>query len=288
MHPVRVQDSARECGTRQRVYNLIGNRAWNRTHCTSVTRYADLAMDNLYRLINLMQLLRDPEDGCPWDNRQTFASLVPYTIDKQDFPLLREELGDLLLQIVFHAQMAREQDLFDIDDVARSISDKLVRRHPKIFEEETVPDMVTWEDIREAERRAKQGSDSLLDDVPEALPQLLRAWKIQERAATVGFDWQEARPVLAKIAEELDELGEALAAEDGQDRLAEELGDLLFSAVNLGRHLDISAEEALRKCNEKFLSRFREVERQMEQQGKRLADCSMEEMEQAWQAAKLA
>lgn len=256
-------------------------------------------MDNLYRLINLMQLLRDPEDGCPWDNRQTFASLVPYTIeevyevaaaiDKQDFPLLREELGDLLLQIVFYAQMAREQDLFDIDDVARSISDKLVRRHPKIFEEETAPDdLATWEDIKEAERKAKQGSGSLLDGVPEALPQLLRAWKIQERAASVGFDWQETRPVLAKIAEELDELGEALAAEDSQDRLAEELGDLLFSAVNLGRHLDISAEEALRKCNEKFLSRFREVERQMAQQGKRLADCSMEEMEQAWQAAKLA
>lgn len=255
-------------------------------------------MDNLYRLINLMQLLRDPEDGCPWDNRQTFASLVPYTIeevyevaaavDKQDFSLLREELGDLLLQIVFYAQMAREQDLFDIDDVARSISDKLVRRHPKIFEEETAPDMATWDDIKAAERKAKQGSGSLLDDIPEALPQLLRAWKVQERAASVGFDWQETRPVLAKITEELDELGEALAAEDAQDRLVEELGDLLFSTVNLGRHLDISAEEALRKSNEKFLSRFREVERQMAQQGKRLADCSMEEMEQAWQAAKLA
>lgn len=263
-----------------------------------MTRHADLAMDHLYRLINLMQLLRDPEDGCPWDNRQTFASLVPYTIeevyevaaaiDKQDFPLLREELGDLLLQIVFYAQMAREQDLFDLDDVAQSISDKLVRRHPKIFEKGTAADVASWDDIKEAEREAKQGSGSLLDDIPEALPQLLRAWKIQARAASVGFDWQEPRPVLSKVAEELDELGEALAAKEAQDRLAEELGDLLFSAVNLARHLEISAEEALRKSNEKFLSRFRHVERQMAQQGKRLADCSMEEMERAWQAAKLA
>lgn len=257
----------------------------------------DSAMDNLYRLVNLMQLLRDPERGCPWDNRQTFASLVPYTIeevyevaaaiDKQDFPLLREELGDLLLQIVFYAQMAREQDLFDLDDVARSISDKLVRRHPNIFEEQAGPGGATWDDIKEAERRAKPGSGTLLDDIPDALPQLLRAWKIQERAASVGFDWQEARPVLSKIAEELTELEEALAAEDAQDRLAEELGDLLFSAVNLGRHLDISAEDALRKSNEKFRRRFRCVEQQMAKQGKSLANCSMEEMEQAWQAAKL-
>ena len=256
-------------------------------------------MDNLYRLVNLMQLLRDPECGCPWDNRQTFASLIPYTIeevyevvaaiDKQDFSLLREELGDLLLQIVFYAQMAREQDLFDLDDVAKSISDKLVRRHPNIFEDKVEPGKATWDDVKETERRAKDtpGLNTLLEDIPDALPQLLRAWKVQERAARVGFDWQEARPVLAKIAEELGELEEALAASEGQDRLTEELGDLLFSAVNLGRHLNVSAEEALRKSNEKFMRRFRHMEKRMAQQGKSLAKCSMEEMEQAWQAAKL-
>ncbi len=256
-------------------------------------------MDNLYRLVNLMQLLRDPEGGCPWDNRQTFSSLIPYTleevyevaeaIDKQDFSLLKEELGDLLLQIVFYAQMAREQDLFDLDDVAKSISDKLVRRHPKIFEEGIDSDKATWDDIKEAERQAKNEHrpNTLLDDIPGVLPQLLRAWKIQERTATVGFDWQETRPVLLKIAEELGELEEALDAGEAQERLAEELGDLLFSAVNLGRHLNISAEEALRKSNEKFMRRFRHMEQQMALRGTSIAACSMEEMEEAWQAAKL-
>ena len=200
--------------------------------------------------------------------RTDFSSLIPYTleevyevaeaIDKQDFSLLKEELGDLLLQIVFYAQMAREQDLFDLDDVAKSISDKLVRRHPKIFEEGVDSDKATWDDIKEAERQAKNEHrpNTLLDDIPGVLPQLLRAWKIQERTSTVGFDWQETRPVLLKIAEELGELEEALDAGEAQERLAEELGDLLFSAVNLGRHLNISAEEALRKSNEKFMRRF--------------------------------
>ena len=256
-------------------------------------------MDNLYRLVNLMQLLRDPEGGCLWDNRQTFSSLIPYTleevyevaeaIDKQDFSLLKEELGDLLLQIVFYAQMAREQDLFDLDDVAKSISDKLVRRHPKIFEEGVDSDKATWDDIKEAERQAKNEHrpNTLLDDIPGVLPQLLRAWKIQERTSTVGFDWQETRPVLLKIAEELGELEEALDAGEAQERLAEELGDLLFSAVNLGRHLNISAEEALRKSNEKFMRRFQHMEQQMALKGTSIAACSMEEMEEAWQAAKL-
>ncbi len=256
-------------------------------------------MDNLYRLINIMQMLRDPERGCPWDQRQTFASIVPCTIeevyevvaaiDKQDFLQLKDELGDLLLQIIYYAQMAREQNLFDFDDVAKSISDKLVRRHPYIFDGEAEFEAATWDEIKEAERKAKSkhDSNSLLDDIPDALPQLLRSQKIQKRAASVGFDWQEAKSVLRKIDEELSELEEVLAANEAQNRLEEELGDLLFSAVNLGRHLNIDAEEALRRSNRKFVRRFRYMEKKMALQGKSLGDCSMEEMQQAWEEAKM-
>ena len=256
-------------------------------------------MDNLYRLINIMQILRDPERGCPWDQRQTFASIVPCTIeevyevvaaiDKQDFSQLKDELGDLLLQIIYYTQMAREQNLFDFDDVAKSISDKLVRRHPYIFDGEAESGAATWDEIKDAERRAKGNHDSngVLGDIPDALPQLLRAEKIQKRAASVGFDWQEAKSVLLKIGEELSELEEVLAASGAQNRLAEELGDLLFSAVNLGRHLNINAEEALRKSNEKFVRRFQHVEKKMALQGKGLENCSMEAMQQAWEETKM-
>ena len=256
-------------------------------------------MENLYRLISIMEILRDPERGCPWDLRQTFASIVPCTIeevyevaaaiDRQDFPQLRDELGDLLLQVIYYTQMAREQDLFDFDDVAKGISDKLVRRHPLIFNKGAEPAGTTWDEIKDAERKAKgehRPGSSILDDVPDALPQLLRAEKLQRRAASVGFDWPEARQVLLKIKEELGELEDVLAGNERQDRLEEELGDLLFSVVNLGRHLGVNTQEALRKSNGKFIRRFQYVEGRMARQGKNPGDCSLEEMQQAWEEAK--
>jgi len=260
-------------------------------------------MDNLYRLLNIMQALRDPESGCPWDLQQTFASIVPYTleevyevvdaIDREDFPQLEEELGDLLLQIIYYAQMASEQNLFNFDDIAKSISDKLVRRHPHVFDNQVESKIANWEEIKHAERREKSKHEpkSLLDDIPMAMPQLLRAKKIQKRVALVGFDWLEASEVLQKVEEELAELKEVIATQDQSSKLKEakleeELGDLLFSVVNLSRHLKINSENALRKGNKKFIKRFQYLENQIVQQGKELKNCSIEEMEAAWKEAK--
>ena len=257
------------------------------------------AMENLYRLINIMRILRDPERGCPWDLRQTFASIVPCTIeevyevaaaiDRQDYVQLRDELGDLLLQVIFYTQMAREKDLFNLDDVAKSISDKLVRRHPQIFNRDEENAATTWDDVKDAEREEKnkhRQESSLLDDVPDALPQLLRAEKIQRRAARTGFDWQDARQVCQKIEEELVELEEVLCNDGQQARLEEELGDLLFTVVNLARYLDINAEEALRKSTGKFDRRFRHVEKKLSSKGMKAEDYTMEAMQQAWEEAK--
>ena len=256
-------------------------------------------MENLYRLISIMQILRDPERGCPWDLRQTFASIVPCTIeevyevaasiDRQDFAQLRDELGDLLLQIIYYTQMAREKDLFDLDDVAKSISDKLVRRHPLIFNQDHENAAATWDDIKDAEREQKNErhrEGGLLDDVPDALPQLLRAEKIQRRAARVGFDWQDAGQVYQKIEEELVELQEVLVNDEQQVKQEEELGDLLFTVVNLARHLNVNAEEALRKSSGKFVRRFRHVEKMLFRKGMKPGEYTMEEMQQAWEEAK--
>lgn len=255
-------------------------------------------MDNLYRLLSIMQRLRDPEHGCPWDRQQSFASIVPYTIeevyevvdaiDRQDFSQLKDELGDLLLQIVYYAQMAREQNLFNFDDVVKNISDKLVRRHPHVFDEQHESNITSWEEIKQIEReeKPKHKSKSLLDDIPIAMPQLFRAKKIQKRVATVGFDWQEAKEVLNKVEEELIELKEVFETQVQQYRLEEELGDLLFSVVNLSRHLKINAEEALRKSNNKFIQRFQYLENQLTLEGKELNDCSLEELEAIWKEAK--
>ncbi len=255
-------------------------------------------MDNLYRLLNLMQRLRDPEQGCPWDRQQTFASILPYTIeevyevaeaiDRRDFSQLQDELGDLLLQIVFYAQIASEQDLFAFDDVAKSISDKLVRRHPHVFDDSIEPKHESWEEIKQSERnkKSKMASQSVLDDIPMAMPQLLRAKKIQKRVATVGFDWQEVKQVLEKVKEELNELETVMSTSNQQKKLEEELGDVLFSVVNLSRHLKINAEDALRKCNKKFTQRFQYIESSLADQGKELNNCTLEEMEIAWNEAK--
>ena len=256
-------------------------------------------MDNLYRLLNIMEHLRDPELGCPWDRQQTFTSILPYTIeevyevaeaiDRQDFSQLQDELGDLLLQIVYYAQMAREQDLFNFEDIAKSIGDKLVRRHPHVFDDSIEPSNATWEEIKQNERREKSRaeSQSVLNDIPMAMPQLIRARKIQKRASTVGFDWREAKQVLKKVREELNELEAVMSTTNQHNKVEEELGDVLFSVVNLSRHLKINAEEALRKGNNKFTQRFQYVETCLRNKGKELKNCTQEEMEAAWEEAKV-
>jgi len=250
-----------------------------------------------------MQKLRDPENGCPWDIQQTFASIVPYTIeevyevadaiDQQDFVQLKDELGDLLLQIVYYTQMAREQNLFDFEDIAENISDKLIRRHPHVFEQQDSQAGVSlvensWEKIKQQERSEKVGAEtsSLLNDIPNALPQLIRAKKIQKRVASVGFDWSEVNAVVDKVHEELTELQEVINTDNNQAALEEELGDLLFSIVNLSRHINVNAEDALRKGNKKFIKRFQNVEESAQNEGKQVADCSLEELEEFWQSAK--
>ncbi len=262
-------------------------------------------MDNLLRLLKIMQMLRDPESGCPWDIQQTFSSIVPYTIeevyevadaiDQEDFLQLKDELGDLLLQIVYYTQMAREQDLFDLDDVAENICNKLIRRHPHVFGKQTddsnkVWTNEGWEKIKQQERNEKTDSNfnSVLNDIPDALPQLLRAKKIQKRVSSIGFDWQEISEVVEKVEEELDELKEVISTSKESEALEEELGDLLFSVVNLSRHINVNAENALRKGNKKFIKRFQFLEKIAQREGKQVDDYSLEELEQFWQQAKKA
>ncbi len=253
-------------------------------------------MNNLLRLLNIMQTLRDPESGCPWDLQQTFASILPHTIeevyevadaiDNEDFTQLKDELGDLLFQIVYYTQMAREQNLFDFDDVAESICNKLVRRHPHVFDQPNTRIQKNWEEIKQQERFEKTNSDSLLNDMPTVSPQLIRAKKIQKRVATVGFDWPEISSVVAKVEEELDELKEVINTNDESAALEEELGDLLFSVVNLSRHINVNAEEALRKSNKKFIKRFQHIEDSLKREGKCVNECSLEELEECWKLAK--
>jgi len=258
-------------------------------------------MDQLLRLFNIMERLRDPENGCPWDLKQTFSSIAPYTveevfevidaIDRQDFPQLQDELGDLLLQIVYYAQIAKEQDLFDFNDVAKSICDKLVRRHPHVFEKDGAElSAVSWESIKKIERAEKymMTADSIMNDIPMALPQLLRAKKIQKRASTVGFDWSNTEDVLLKVEEELNELKTEISDGSKEQKLEEELGDVLFSIVNLSRHLKINSEDALRKSNNKFICRFKYIENKLKKESKQFDDCTINELENYWKDAKKA
>ncbi len=254
------------------------------------------------RLLEIMARLRDPENGCPWDVKQSFATIAPYTIEEAyevadaiqrgDMVSLREELGDLLLQVVYHAQMAREADAFDFDEVAGAIGDKMVRRHPHVFAQDDVADAETqtiaWEEHKAEERRAKGGTanDSLLSDLPLALPALVRAEKLGRRAARGGFDWPSVAPVLEKVNEELTELSEEVAGGGAPDRLAEEVGDLLFACTNLARHLGVDAEAALRGANAKFERRFRSVEAALARVDKSPATATLEEMEALWTEAK--
>lgn len=251
------------------------------------------------RLLEIMRALRDPETGCPWDIEQDFASIAPYTIEesyevadaieRQDWAELKAELGDLLLQTVYHTQMAHEAQLFDFDDVANAISDKMVTRHPHVFGDENrnksaEQQTADWEAIKATERaeKAKQGT---LDDVALALPALMRAIKLQKRAARVGFDWPAIDQVLDKMIEEAQELNEA-RDQLTQNDVQEEFGDLLFVMVNFGRHLKIDAEEALRLANAKFTRRFKYIERALAKQGKTPMQSNLEEMDQLWDRAK--
>jgi ATP diphosphatase len=254
-------------------------------------------------LLAVMARLRDPKSGCPWDIEQDFASIAPYTIEEayevagaiedSDWPALKEELGDLLLQVVFHARMAEERGLFDFADVAAGIADKMVRRHPHVFAgaagiESAAAQTTAWEEHKARERaeKAAQKSSSLLDGIPRALPALLRALKLQKRAASVGFDWDSAPRVVEKIAEEAGEIAEAQSAGASAAKLEEEVGDLLFAVANLARHLKADPESALRAANEKFARRFRHIEKVLEARGSSPAKATLEEMEAIWQAAK--
>ena len=263
-----------------------------------------VSLPPLERLRAIMARLRDPADGCPWDVRQSFASIAPYTIEEAyevaeairhgDMAGLRDELGDLLLQVVFHARMAEEASHFDLDDVARAINEKMVRRHPHVFAEGAAdtPDAVTasWEQIKAAERAEKAGgrAASVLDGVTLGQPALSRAVKLQKRAVEVGFDWPNLGQVMEKLEEELGEVrAELAAAERDKARLTDEIGDLLFVVANLARHLKIDPEAALRDCNAKFERRFRYVEQALLAEGKAPGTASLDEMEAHWLAAKV-
>jgi nucleoside triphosphate diphosphatase len=262
----------------------------------------DTSLGDISELLAIMRRLRDPIRGCPWDLEQNFATIAPYTIEEayevasaieaEDYAALQDELGDLLLQVVFHAQMANEQGLFAFAGVVRAICDKMIRRHPHVFARgpAKTPEAVTlaWDEIKRRERAGKAAKpESLLDDVPRALPALMRAVKLQNRAAQVGFDWPSAVTVTDKIAEETRELAEAAASGDF-DHVAEEFGDLLFAMANLARHLKLDPEDALRAANAKFVRRFKAIEAGLAAKGRSLEDASLEEMEALWQEAKRA
>jgi ATP diphosphatase len=254
---------------------------------------------NIESLLEIMRRLRDPQTGCPWDVEQTFASIAPYTIEEayevagaiedEDWPALKDELGDFLFQVVFHARMAEERGLFDFGDVVTAITDKMIRRHPHVFADRAGIDSaekqtVAWEEHKKKERAAAGGG--VLDDVPRALPALLRAMKLQKRASSVGFDWDSAPKVVEKIAEEAQEIVEAQAEGGSPEKLEEEIGDLLFTVANLARHLKVDPETALRTANTKFIRRFKAIEAELAAQGKTPAKASLDEMEAIWQAVK--
>ncbi len=269
-------------------------------------------MYQLADLLHLMARLRDPRHGCPWDLQQDYASIVPHTleeayevadaIERRDFAHLPGELGDLLFQVVYYSQLAREEGRFEFATVVDAITRKLLRRHPHVFPDGDLygsPELPRldeaaikrrWEEIK-AEERAEQAAApeqlSLLDDVPHALPALSRAAKLQKRAAGVGFDWPEALPVVDKLHEELNEVLEAMSANDPQ-AITEEIGDLLFVVVNLARHLKVDPENALRAANGKFERRFRFIEQALREAGRAPEDCDLQELDALWDAAKKA
>ncbi len=254
------------------------------------------------KLLSIMKKLRDPVGGCPWDLKQDFSTIAPYTIEEAyevadaiergDFEDLKDELGDLLLQVVFHARMAEETGQFAYKDVVVAICEKMVRRHPHVFEAKRGQTAAgvrdSWEEIKREERAGKSREGeikSLLDDVPHALPALIRALKLQNRAAEIGFDWPSPTNVVEKITEEAGELAEASEQKDAR-KVSEEFGDLLFAVANLARHLKIDPEAALRAANGKFVRRFKVIEAGLHAAGKSLESASLDEMEALWNEAK--
>jgi len=257
-------------------------------------------------LVYLMSRLRDPQDGCPWDLEQDFASIVPFTIEEtyelvdaietSDNQQIKDELGDVLFQVIFYSQLANEQSMFSIDDVLDNLIDKLIRRHPHVFPEGDLQSRkgrqniakeqvkVSWEAIKANERGGK-AQFGLLDDIPDALPALTRSSKLQKRAATVGFDWDNLSDVINKVKEELSELESAKASGDVSE-IEHELGDLLFSCVNLSRHLKLTPETALRKANQRFERRFAYIEKALSEKGGSAQQASADEMEALWVEAK--
>jgi len=265
---------------------------------------------SMQQLLDIMAQLRNPDGGCPWDLKQDFRSILPHTleeayevadaIESDDRMQLRDELGDLLFQVVFYCQLAREEGSFEFADVAQTMADKLIRRHPHVFGPEahggahgektgeTAMDadkvLERWESIKQDERNAKQ-QHSVLDDVPIALPAMQRSAKLQKRAANVGFDWPDITPVLANMAEELEEVQQAFASGD-KDHTLEELGDLMFACVNMARHLKQDPEQVMRAANAKFERRFRFLETQLLEAGEQLENVSLERMDAGWDEAK--
>lgn len=251
------------------------------------------------RILTMMARLRDPDIGCPWDKVQTYDSIAPYTIEeayevadaiaRKDMAHLREELGDLLLQVVFHSQMASETGDFDFGAVADGLVTKMVRRHPHVFgdaeERDAAAQTLSWEAQKAAER-ARKSESGVLSGVALNLPALTRAEKLQKRAARVGFDWPDADPVLDKISEEAQEIVQEQKAGANPERMAEEVGDLLFTVVNLARHLGVDAETALRGANEKFTRRFEAIEVALKKEGRDMAAQTLDELEKRWQAVK--
>jgi nucleoside triphosphate diphosphatase len=254
-------------------------------------------------LLDLMSLLRHPENGCPWDVKQDFNTLIPYlieeayevidAIERNDIDDLRSELGDLLLQVVFHSQIAEERGFFNFEQVSAAICDKLIRRHPHVFSDVVYNNdeerQAAWEQAKADERLEKNKSaaqESVLSGVAASLPALIECEKIQDRAAQHGFDWPDIEPVFAKVQEELDEVREAWQSGD-QAHIKEEIGDLLLVVVNLARHLNINSEIALKDSTKKFSSRFQYIEKQVEASGRNLIDCQLDELDGFWNEAKV-
>jgi len=260
-------------------------------------------LTNTQQLLDIMARLRHPENGCPWDVKQDFTSLIPYVIEeayevvdaieRNDLDDLRSELGDLLLQVVFHSQIAAELGHFRFEDVSEAICDKLVKRHPHVFANTVFANdeerHQAWEQAKADERQEKSKSttqSSVLDGVPTSLPALLECEKIQNRAANFGFDWKSVEPVFDKVQEELDEVKEAWLS-GNQTHIEEEIGDLLLVTVNLARHLKINPELALKHSTQKFSKRFQYIERQVAESGRDLKDCQLAELDEYWDEAKL-
>ncbi|WP_413110966.1 nucleoside triphosphate pyrophosphohydrolase [Thaumasiovibrio sp. DFM-14] len=254
----------------------------------------------LNQLLTIMETLRDPERGCPWDRQQDFETIAPHTLEEvyevidaiqqRNWDELKEELGDLLFQIIFYCQLGKEQHHFDLDDVIKGLNDKLIRRHPHVFSDVDFADQVAikanWEQEKAKEREQK-GQSSVLDNVPHAMPALLRAEKLQKRCAQHGFDWDSIGPVVEKVHEEIDEVMEEVTqVSPSSDRVEDEIGDLLFSVVNLARHAKVKPEIALARANKKFERRFREVEKSVLQEGKQLVECDLETLDNWWRKVK--